>query len=277
MANLSLVLFTSLAQAAVGMILLFIFLPVQVKDDFVRDNVICDRLFQPGGFAIAAALGLFGLGVLFSFLHLSDPFISFYSITNIGSSWLSREILFVGLFGISTLVFFFVRNRAVNVLAALFGLGLLYVMSRVYINPPVLFWSSYLTLAVFVSSALLLGSATLLLVGVWRGTQDQRIAALCTNWLPLVVVLAAGLRLVAGVLQLINGFDAPIRLNLLLAHIIGISLGLLVLFMAMQKRNGGGLYSPAYAGLVLLAVILFWVAEICGRIMFYEAFEGFSM
>lgn len=276
MYNLSLVLFTALAQAAVGMVLLFLFLPVRATNTIASDNIICDRLSRPGGFALAVALVLFGLGVLFSFLHLSDPLISFYSITNLKTSWLSREILFVGLFGLSTLVFFFIRNRALNVLAALFGLGLIYVMSRVYINAPALFWNSYLTLAVFLSSTLLLGSATLLATGALR-MRDKTMVDRRAFWLPLVVVIAAGLRLVTGLLQLVNGFEAPVRIDLFLVHLIGVSLGLVAMFIALQKDCGIGRSGSAYAGMVLVAAIIFWAAEICGRVMFYDAFESLAM
>lgn len=47
---------------------------------------------------------LLGVGASASLEHLSDPTVSFYMITNVGTSWLSREILFVGLFGTGLLL-----------------------------------------------------------------------------------------------------------------------------------------------------------------------------
>lgn len=79
----SLVIFTLLGQAAAGMLILSFF----------------SRTADTSRAKAWAACILLGVGALASLEHLSDPTVSFYTITNVETSWLSREILFVGLFG----------------------------------------------------------------------------------------------------------------------------------------------------------------------------------
>ena len=280
-ANTSLVLFTSFAQAAVGMVLLFFLLPAAPPAPAANDgnSVFAERLRSRGGVALAAALVIFGLGVLFSMLHLSDPLISFYSITNLGTSWLSREILFVGLFGFSTLLFFFVRSTMVNLLAAAAGIGLLVVMSRVYTSPPVPFWSTDCTFWIFLSTGIMLGAATLLLVAAVRNNGQGAVTrSLAAGPLPIVLAAAAGARLIFGLLQLYNGIGSPVRLDLALANLTGIVLALVVLFLAVQRgwrateKDGARFIVP-----VASATALLWVAELAGRVMFYEALSPFTL
>ena len=113
--SLSLVIFTLLGQASAGMVLLLPF--------FVDPETDLGRI--AGGVALA----LLCAGALFSLGHLSDPWVSFYTITNAGTSWLSREIWFVGLLGAATLAWLVTRRAWIRWLAALVGLGLVYVMS----------------------------------------------------------------------------------------------------------------------------------------------------
>lgn len=280
-ANTSLVLFTSFAQAAVGMVLLFCLLPrgAAAPADGNGDNTIAGLLRSRGGVALAAALVIFGFGVLCSMLHLSDPLISFYSITNLGTSWLSREILFVGLFGFSTLLFFFVRNAMVNLLAAAAGVGLVAVMSRVYTSPPVPFWSTDFTFWVFLSTGVMLGAATLLLIAAVRNNgQGAATRNIASGPLPIALAAAAGARLIFGLLQLYNGIGSPVRLDLALANLTGIVLALVVLFLAVQRgcrateKDGARFIVP-----VASATALLWVAELAGRVMFYEALSPFTL
>ena len=122
----SLVIFTLLGQAAAGMLILSFF----------------SRTADTSRAKAWAACILLGVGALASLEHLSDPTVSFYTITNVGTSWLSREILFVGLFGAGLLLWLITLNAWARRLAAILGLAFVYVMSRVYTIPTVPFWNS---------------------------------------------------------------------------------------------------------------------------------------
>lgn len=274
--NMSLVLFTCLAQAAVGMVILFGLLPgeVEAAPGAAGGSAVVERLKARGGAALASALVLFGLGIIFSLLHLSDPRISFYSISNLGTSWLSREILAAGIFGGLVLLFFFVRKPFLNVAAALAGIALIYVISRVYSSTPVPFWSTAMTFWVFLSSGVMLGAGTLFLVAAFcGGGRSATMRSLSGGWLPLVLVAAAGGRLIFGVMQLINGIDAPVRFELAIINLVGISLALVFLFLAVRKQDE----KMPFTALALAVAVLLWVAEVAGRIMFYEALTSFTM
>lgn len=265
MHNLSLVLFTSLAQAAVGMVALLALSPMPATDGGPRSGPLSGLLHKPGGFGLACALVLFGLGVLFSLLHLSDPLISFYSITNVATSWLSREILFVGVFGFSALLLFFVRTRAVAVFAAIAGIALIYVMSKVYTSVPVPFWQSLSTLLVFLSTGLLLGSVTLLLVRALGGREQ--------GLLPIVAAIAVALRLSAGFAHagLFSSLHAQ-PAALLYWHTGLLGLGFVALLLVARARP-----AERYAGLALICAALMWAGELCARIAFYDALTSFTM
>ena len=125
----SLVIFTLLGQAAAGMLILSFF----------------SRTADTSRAKAWAACILLGVGALASLEHLSDPTVSFYTITNVGTSWLSREILFVGLFGAGLLLWLITLNAWARRLAAILGLAFVYVMSRVYTIPTVPFWNSLFT------------------------------------------------------------------------------------------------------------------------------------
>ena len=144
----SLVIFTLLGQAAAGMLILSFF----------------SRTADTSRAKAWAACILLGVGALASLEHLSDPTVSFYTITNVGTSWLSREILFVGLFGAGLLLWLITLNAWARRLAAILGLAFVYVMSRVYIIPTEPFWNSLLTFWSFLSTAFLLGASLLLLL-----------------------------------------------------------------------------------------------------------------
>lgn len=275
MAEISLIFFTSLAQAAVGMIVLLAILPQKSAEPVRPVDGICNYLDMHGGCALITAIALFCLGVLFSFLHISSPFVSFYTITNVATSWLSREILFVILFGVACLTLFFMRTRMLHMLAAIIGFGLVYVMSQVYSNLPVAFWRSSLTLWVFLSTALLLGSATLLLVKTICHCRQNTSENIDFGILPLILMIAGALRLVFGILQLIcaDWESATLRTDLLFLHLCGVVLGMILLFLAIQKNNK----ALPFATLISMAVALFWAAEICGRGMFCGALTQFAM
>ncbi len=267
MHNLSLVLFTIFAQAAVGMVLLLSLMPTvapQPEGAPLR-SVNAHKNFRAGS---AIALALLAVGVVFSLLHLSDKLISYYSIANVESSWLSREIIMVGLFGVATLWLVASGKRVAAVVATLLGLGLVYVMAMIYQTPPIPFWHTNLTMYVFFTSALVLGAATLLAMQAMHGD-------LC-GILATIFMVGAALRVCLGVAQLVNGFESAAELPLMYMHLAGITVAMVLVFMANRIRAGQKSPSTG-AGAILLAAALVWAAEIAARIMFYSSITSLTM
>ena len=227
---------------------------------------------------------LLGVGALASLEHLSDPTVSFYTITNVGTSWLSREILFVGLFGAGLLLWLITLNAWARRLAAILGLAFVYVMSRVYAIPTVPFWNSLFTYWLFLATSLLLGSSLLLFMDALAARKDpEKKAALLLGWYPVFIVLAFILQMLVIPLQLLLA-QSPFSTYLLAWHLtlllIGAALGPLLLI-----RNGVNEMLPGAcrncpcplwirAGIILLLIV---AGEVCGRALFYSGYTWFGM
>ena len=224
------------------------------------------------------------MGALASLEHLSDPTVSFYTITNVGTSWLSREILFVGLFGAGLLLWLITLNAWARRLAAILGLAFVYVMSRVYTIPTVPFWNSLFTYWLFLATSLLLGSSLLLFMDALAARKDpEKKAALLLGWYPVFIVLAFILQMLVIPLQLLLA-QSPFSTYLLAWHLtlllFGAALGPLLLI-----RNGVNEMLPGAcrtcpcplwirAGIILLLVV---AGEVCGRALFYSGYTWFGM
>ncbi len=108
---------------------------------------------------------LLGAGMLASLAHLGTKAGAWRALGNLRRSWLSREVLFTGLFGmgwlVNTLESVFWHHSTLEGMAvtATLGLGLVYSMSKVYRLPAVPAWNTRRTNLVFIVSALLLGQS----------------------------------------------------------------------------------------------------------------------
>lgn len=164
-----LVIFTLLIQWAVGLLI--------VSELAVVLTGQAGRTLLRGRDIVVLVLGVAGL--VFSFAHLGTPTHSPFAIFNIGSSWLSREILGVGFFlGCVTGL---VLSRRMRIFAPLAGLAAvvsclagivaMLAMVKVYLIVTVPGWNSPATALSFVGSALLLGAlATGVLASLrWAG------------------------------------------------------------------------------------------------------------
>ncbi|NBJ70002.1 MULTISPECIES: DmsC/YnfH family molybdoenzyme membrane anchor subunit [Clostridia] len=154
----SLLIFTIAIQAAIGSILLLWMF--QVKHKKKPDQEIFQLFKVP--LIVIATLAIIGLGASFS--HLGTPTNSFNTIRNIGSSWMSREIVVTGMFiglVMVTCAWALYRQRISSWL--LFGSGLIglvdvYCMAAIYTNSLVGPWNSIHTFMSFYGTTFILGS-----------------------------------------------------------------------------------------------------------------------
>src|SRR5512137_63547 len=131
----ALITFTILAQMSVGA-----FIVLGVVHFFSRRQAGELQADQLSDRALLAIFPVLGLGLLASLLHLGNPINAYKAVTNLGTSWLSREILFGVLFAVVGFIFavmqwrklstFAVRNLVAWV-AALIGIVLVYCMAMV--------------------------------------------------------------------------------------------------------------------------------------------------
>ncbi len=154
--DIPLVVFTLLCQMAVGAFLAtqWMFKPLWgvISYDAMQLRLLPYLLI--GGFL--------GIAVFFSFAHLGVKRNAWRALTHLRKSWLSREVLFLGLFGmgwaVSTLLVIF-RSwlEPVFWLTTILGLGLVYSMARVYRLRSIPAWDTWRTNAKFFVTALLTG------------------------------------------------------------------------------------------------------------------------
>ncbi len=292
----ALVIFTILAQMSVGA---FVVLGVVHFYALRKAGVEeADRLSDRALLAIGPVMVL---GLLASLLHLGNPLNSYRAVSNLGTSWLSREILFVVLFTLLGAVFAFMQWRKIatfavrNVIAwitAITGLALVYSMANVYMLPTQPSWDSLATPINFFKSTLLLGSLAMgaafvanyayvkrqdpdceqaqceLLRGAFRGIALTAVILLGVELVVLPVylaILAAGSSFATAAAALMIGeFGLIFVLRLILVFLGAGVFGVFLYQLANTPGQEGTLANYAYAAFALVLI-----AEVLARFMFY--------
>ena len=170
-----LVVFTILVQTAVGT-----FLFTEGMDAFFSGSLgfITARSFRFR--SRLTVLGLSIAAVAASVFHLGKPGNFVHSLSNLKASWLSREILLLGLFilAVALLASTGVRGwmkesvqRGFGLVCGILGILLIGTMSMIYMLPTVPVWNNPLTGLSFILTAGVLGSqvASLLAVRIFPG------------------------------------------------------------------------------------------------------------
>jgi DMSO reductase anchor subunit len=230
-AELPLVGFTLLAQMAAGM-------------------AVCSLALPALPHPLLLSIGiLLGMGGLVSFLHLGKKRNAWRAVLHQKKSWLSREVLLAGLFGLAWVcnvaLAWQMESSIARWLMALLGVGLVFSMSQVYRLRAVPVWNTWRTPAAFFLSAAVLGA-----LGV-------NLAAQAPGW-----ALLAGFALLAELILALTAMPSPAgwadRLRL-----ASLGLGLLgaLLLVIVQPIMGGWLAIPLF----LIAL----TAEATGRWQFY--------
>lgn len=194
----SLVLFTLLMQAAVGMFGGFFVLRLQHTGDMLS-NLMVDRSFWTVWLLALPAMAA-------SLFHLGSPRRAVGALRNLRSSWLSREILFVSLFVAFSGAYSLVAYRWASIaspydwlgwLALGTGLAAVFCMAKVYDLPGITRWGLIDNLTFFFKSVLMLGvtSTAWILALASFALSDVRQTILMTSALimmslPLVAAMA---------------------------------------------------------------------------------------
>lgn len=269
-----LVAFTILAQLAVGAFLAQGLLLSGPAASTAASNSL---LLANGPFLLLALLA--------SLFHLGSPAVAYRAIANLGSSWLSREILFALLFtGLGGGYAALARwgslpggtQTGLRALVAVCGLGLILCMAKLYMLRTVPAWNHWLTPASFLATSLLLGSLS---AGVAVAAVEQHnLAALRwsgrTGLLLLALALAFACLTGAHLARLkqperSQGIKHPqfqrrlhrLRLALLLAS---------ALVMVLFQATGVDGQMQAAPAAFFLAFALALAGEVLGRYYFYS-------
>lgn len=281
--ELPLVLFTLLAQMAVGIVLVGQCIILCGPGETTRERARFQSL---------AAVVIFGIAALISLGHTGTPLHGPFTILNIASSWLSREIAMVGVTGFSLLLLAFLRFRKppsskenlAAFLVILVGIILSFVMSNVYNQRFMPGWHSPTVFPLFLSSMFLFGA-------VWHSValsiQNASIGAGSANaGMPILFWGIVGLVVMAVCLPMalpdpatvLNATPGIVPSGCLAGgHAVhAAASGLAVLLTAMAALHAGrGKGFKAVYTIPAFALLLF--GEITGRLMFYLSYSRLGM
>lgn len=277
----ALVLFTTLSQWSVGIILWFTLL-TYLSDGGAVTAETGLSLVNP----VFLALLLVGLATTVSFLHLGNPSNAPGALRNLSGSWLSREILAIGIYSLS-LVFVFIYGwvagasgvtKYLLLPCSVAGIFLLWTMARVYLIPTIPSWNSWYTPLSFVTATLCLGLITFLFLNTaGHAGLDYGAIGIYTGILAAILILetVSNFSHHSRLVKMETGFDGPvfnhgICYKLFLARtamLIVASLAILFFLLLPDPGPGNGNFTWIYP-VVLLAVI----QEFSGRHLFYLSY-----
>jgi anaerobic dimethyl sulfoxide reductase subunit C (anchor subunit) len=295
----ALIAFTILSQMSVGAFVvlgLVHFFAARQAGEAEADR-LSDRALLAIGPVIVLAL-------VVSLFHLGNPLNAYRAVTNVGQSWLSREILtsvvFAGLGALFALMqwrkwaSFAVRTGVAGV-AALAGLFLVFSMAMVYQLPLQPTWNTIGTPVAFFTTTLLLGVLALGAAFVANYAYVRRQAPDCAEtqcqllrstlrWFALAAVALMGIEIVVAPLQVaylaalpvaearasaaVMFDDLGLMLGLRLA-LVFVGAGLLGVFLYRNATSPGR--EKVLGGLTYASFALVLVSEVLGRFMFYAA------
>lgn len=295
----ALIIFTILAQMSVGS-----FLVLGVVHYFALRSTgeeQADRLSDRALLAIGPVLVL---GMLASLLHLGTPLAAYRAVGNLGTSWLSREILFGvlfaalgGLFAIMQwrkLASFTLRN-VIAVLAALTGIALVFSMSQVYMIEAQPAWNTIATPISFFTTTLLLGVLSVGAAYVANYRYVQREDPACAQvqcellrgslrWFSIAAMILLGIEIVVVPLQIAYLAGATESAAVASAQLVYEQYGLVLgLRLALVFIGAGILALFVYrnavspdrerimGNLAYSAFALVFISELLGRFIFYMA------
>lgn len=175
--ELPMITFTVLAQMSVGAFVVLGIIQIVASRKFGAAAI--DRVTDPALYAIGPAMVL---GLVASMFHMNDPMNTLHVLRHVGSSWLTREIIFGSAFAGLGFLFAIMQfkkwgsvrlRQALALTTAVVGLGLVWSMSMIYYSlVTVPAWNSVATPAQFFTTTFLLGSlavgAALMGTVMWR-------------------------------------------------------------------------------------------------------------
>ncbi len=277
-----LVFFTMLSQMSAGILLSMLILWLSVK------NIEYEQVETLKKTLILIAIAGMVTALVLSFFHLSLPQHAIYALSNIRTSWLSREIILASIFLLTlilcyTSLQFNMPHRALFnqlFLASLIvGIIFTWAITRVYMIPTVPLWDTPSTPVSFFNTALMLGAgATLVATGILSsGKAALTPVAQLQSVLYFMITAAVFISLlnmfllqpdigaVSGSLHTPAVSDSwqTVRIVFLLAGYTA-----LTYWIAYQAPHPGGSGSM----LIYIAVFCLFLSEMAGRHLFYASY-----
>ncbi|MHB8073848.1 dimethyl sulfoxide reductase anchor subunit family protein [Desulfosporosinus fructosivorans] len=267
----ALIIFSFCMQAAIG-IMLCITLGKQLSKDkqFKRAAVT------------SAALSV--ISVLASLAHLGQPLSALNSLSNLGSSWLSREVLFSGIFmGIAVLnallQYFKSDNQSLNTVlrwtGSVVGLITVFSMAKLYTATAVPVWHGVNTFVDFYATTIAVGTLIFLATSL---LELQNVNKRIFGAIVLVAVIIQASVAVPYAMGLgLNGMAAQASAEILkgMSVVIGLKwlliLGGAGFLMWPVTQETITTETKSVSGMIYVAVATLVCGQFIGRYIFYAA------
>ena len=281
----SLIIFTLLIQLAVGSVTILSIMNTRSLSKYIdlSSGEIPNRFLL---LILSATI----IAIIISLFHLGNPFSAINSISNLKTSWLSREILFVILFSIALLIYFvfetfYTSNQqikfAISSITAILGIALIYSMSRLYMLETVPVWNTIFTPVKFFLATLLLGIIAFLVIVILSASSeffsDHRIMLKRILLIILILLLAELIFYMIELWFLKSGNIAEMESYKLIIENNGILFYTYMILFAVSiiiilyKFIINGKYCP-FEILIIISVLVV-LLQIIQRYLFYSSYE----
>lgn len=269
----SLILFTLISQLAIGSFVLISFLNVSKISNIIIQKDISIKVFV---FILSFSL----IALTISFLHLGKPTNSVFAFNNLGSSWLSREILFISLFVgiviVSLLIEKFFPDKVmikaiIQFIGSCIGIMAIFSMSKVYMAETIPVWNNFFTPFQFFSSMLILGFLFFLIGGFLSNTNTNVLLAIIISIL-FINVLGFAIKLLilsAGNSAEIESFTtlfSTYRLITIGYFLVSFFVILIFIINSLFINHSSGIYLSSITILIVLV-------ELISRYLFYAGYS----
>jgi anaerobic dimethyl sulfoxide reductase subunit C len=292
----ALIVFTILTEMSVGA-----FLVLAVIHYFVAKKAGVEEADRMSDRVLVAIIVTLGLGMLASLFHLGNPLVAPKTVTNLATSWLSREILAGVIFAVLGIIFVGLQWFKVgsvglrNVLAwitAIVGLVMVYIQSRIYMIPTQPSWNTIATpitffVTTFLLGVLAVGAALVINCAVIQkknpecAEKEHELLRTAIRWLAIASIILVGIEFVVLPIYLVylsTGSAASLaslgmmagkyNLTLILRLVLGfLGAGVLAVFLYQNASRPGKKNVLGY--LAIGAFVLVLIAEVMGRFVFY--------
>ncbi len=300
----ALIVFTVLAQMSVGS-----FIVLGVVHFFAARKAGMEQADRLSDRALLAIVPVLALAFGASLLHLGNPLNAYRAVTNIGTSWLSREILFGVSFAVVATLFALLQWRKIGPfifrtiiawIASILGLILVFSMAKVYMLPSQPSWNTLATPITFFVTTFLLGVMAMGIAFVANYAyihkkKDDCIDAQCSllrdslRGISIAAVILLGIELVVlpvYIVVLATGSTAAVASLKMMAgeylvlFILRVTLGflgagVLALFLYQNASSVGREKFIGYLAYPAFFAVL--AAEVIGRFIFYATHVGIGL
>lgn len=285
----ALLAFTILGQTAAGLMIILMLIRGYITGK--AGAQLAEQLTDRPLYVVVPVMAVAFLASLF---HLGSPLNILRALPNLGSSWLSREVVLAVVFVVFAAIFTYMKWRKagsegtrtiIGWIAAVFALAYIYAMGMVYMLPTQPAWNTLATPLMFFAGSLLLGALAMAitLVTVQAGTSQETTDLIHSTLqgLSVTAILLMGIQFLVLPIYMAflstQGAAGLQSLNMMIDSYGGVLFFRLLLIFAGAGVLASYLYRNAslvgkentLATLAYSAFVLAFVGEVLGRFIFY--------